>query len=67
MTNKQQLIAAITLFLSILWGMGYVLGQITRDHWAHFPVFTTTFLGMLCSAVWAISTIKGIIDEKRDK
>jgi hypothetical protein len=47
MTNKQQLIAAIALFMVVLWGMAYVLGQLTREHWAHFPAFTTSFLGML--------------------
>jgi hypothetical protein len=56
MTNKQQLIAAITLFLSILWGMAYFMSQLPEDHWAAFPAFVTAVLGMMGSVVWAVES-----------
>jgi hypothetical protein len=63
MTNKQQLIAAITLFMVVLWGMAYVMGQITREHWAVFPVFTTATIGLIGSAVWAYVVLIRIVEE----
>ena len=66
MTNKQQLIAAITLFMAVLWGLAYVMGQITREHWAVFPVFTTSTIGLIGSAVWAFLSVVRI-EEERDK
>ena len=66
MTNKQQLIAAITLFLSILWGMAYVMGQLSEDHWAEFPVFTTSTIGLIGSAVWTYVILIRIV-EGQDK
>jgi drug/metabolite transporter (DMT)-like permease len=66
MTNKQQLIAAIALFMAVLWGMSYVLGQLTREHWAAFPAFITTILGMIGAGIWAFVSIARI-EEERDK
>jgi hypothetical protein len=66
MTNKQQLIAAITLFLSTLWGMAYLMGQLPEDHWAEFPAFVTSVLGMIGSAVWASVSVVNI-EAERDK
>ena len=62
MTNKQQLIAAIALFMAVLWGMAYVMGQITREHWAVFPVFTTSTIGLIGSAVWAYVILIRIVE-----
>jgi len=66
MTNKQQLVTAITLFMVVLWGMAYVMSQITREHWAVFPVFTTSTIGLIGSAVWAYVVLIRIVEE-RDK
>jgi hypothetical protein len=62
MTNKQQLIAAIALFMAVLWGMAYVMEQITREHWAVFPVFTTSTIGLIGSAVWAYVILIRIVE-----
>ena len=66
MTNKQQLIAAITLFMAVLWGMAYVLGNLPEDHWAEFPAFVTATLGLIGSAAWAGENLYRI-SEERDK
>ena len=66
MTNKQQLIASITLFLSILWGVAYVMGHLPEDHWAEFPAFVTAVLGMMGSVVWAVENFY-LISQKLDK
>lgn len=66
MTNKQQLIAAITLFMAVLWGMAYFMGHLPEDHWAAFPAFATSVLGMIGSAVWVfVSVVR--IEGERDK
>ena len=63
MTNKQQLIAAITLFMVVLWGTSYVFGQLPEEHWAGFPVFLTSILGMFGSGAWANVALFRILDE----
>ena len=66
MTNKQQLIAAIALFMVVLWGMAYVIGRLTFEHWAAFPAWVTSALGMIGAGIWAF-TVLPRIEEERDK
>ena len=66
MTNKQQLIAAITLFMAVLWGMAYFMSQLPEDHWAEFPAFVTTILGMIGAGIWASVSVARI-EMERDR
>jgi hypothetical protein len=64
MTNKQQLIAAIALFMAVLWGMAYIIGRLTFEHWASFPAFVTAAIGMVGSAGWALASIIRMAEER---
>ena len=64
MTNKQQLVTAITLFMAVLWGTSYVFGQLPEEHWAGFPVFLTSILGMFGSASWAVACFYSVMEER---
>jgi hypothetical protein len=64
MTSKQQLIAAVLLFLAMLWGTAYVIGHIPTGHWAAFPTFITGAIGLLLALVWAVAAASLIADER---
>ena len=42
------------LMLASLWVGSYVLGQITFQHWAHFPAAITAFMGFGGGALLAM-------------
>lgn len=55
MKNAKVLIG-VFVALASLWGGSYVLGHLDFGHWARFPSFFTTALGLVGGGIYAIKS-----------